>query len=190
MKRILSLIFVVYSFLLLSFSAQAADVYTLDPNHTYVLWHANHFGFSNPSGKWVAEGTLSLDEKKPENSKVKVTIKIGDLVTGIKKFDEHLKGKTFFNVEQFPTATFVSNKVNVIDKDTAKVQGILTIRDVSKPVTLDVKLNKKGTNPVNNKETVGFSAHTLIKRSDFGISAYLPGVGDEIKIQIEAEGAK
>lgn len=165
----------------------AAETYTLDPLHSYVLWHINHFGFSNPSGKWMANGTLVLDEAKPQDSKINVTIQVGDFITGIPKLDEHLKSKDFFDVAQFPTATFVSNKVVMTGKTTANVFGTLTLHGVSKPVELHVKLNKVGISPITNTKTVGFTATTTIKRSDFGISAYLPGLGDEVKLDIEAE---
>ena len=150
-------------------------------------WSISHFGFSNPSGKWLADGTLVLDEAKPKDSKVNVTIKVGDLVTAIPKLDENLKGNEFFDVAKFPTATFVSDKVDVTGTNTAKVHGTLTLHGVSKPIVLDVKLNKLGISPVSNKKTAGFTATTKLKRSDFGVDAYLPGLGDEVKINIEAE---
>ncbi len=191
MKVILTRLFAVFAiFLFLMLPAQAAETYTLDPLHTHVLWHVSHFGFSNPSGKWMAEGTLLLDEAKPQNSKLNVTINVADVITGIPKLDGHLKGKDFFDVAQFPVATFVSDKINVTGKNTAKVRGILTVHGVSKPVTLDVTLNKIGENPVSQKKTAGFTASTKLKRSDFGIDAYLPGLGDDVKINIEAEANK
>lgn len=177
-------------FLTFSLSTFGQEFYTLDPNHTYVLWHINHFGFSNPSGKWMASGTLILDEAKPQNSKVNVTINVADVVTGIQKLDEHLKTDTFFNVAKFPIATFMSDSVDVTGKNTARVHGILTVHGVSKPITLDVTLNKLGISPITNKKTAGFTAHTELKRSDYGISAYLPGLGDDVKIDIESEANK
>jgi polyisoprenoid-binding protein YceI len=168
----------------------ADEAFTFDPLHTYVLWHINHFGFSNPSGKWFAEGTLNLDEAKPQNSKVNVVIHIDSMVTGIPELDKHLKGPLFFDAAKFPTATFVSSKINVTGKKTAKVQGTLTVHGVSKPVMLDVTLNNIGINPISNKMSVGFSASTTIKRSDFGITTLLPGLSDEVKINIEAEAYK
>lgn len=168
--------------------AQAADTYTLDPSHTNIFWHADHFGFSTPSGKFSdVSGTLVLDEQKPENSKVDVTIKTASLVTGIPKFEEHLKSKDFFDVAKFTQATFVSDKVTVTGKDTAKVAGVLTLHGVSKPVVLDVKLNKIGEHPMTKEKAAGFSATTTVKRSDFGMSYALPGVADEVKITIESE---
>jgi len=177
---------------LLVFSAASAahavpETFTLDPMHSAVSWSINHFGFSNPSGKFTgATGTLTLDEDKPENSKVDVKIAISSLVTGLPKLDEHLSSKDFFDVAQFPTAAFVSDKVTVTGKDTATVSGVLTLHGVAKPVTLDVKLNKIGENMMK-KKTAGFSLTTTLKRSDFGMNAYLPALGDEVKIGIESE---
>lgn len=190
--RILTQFFLVFILaMLFPWVAPAADTYTLDPSHSYVLWHINHFGFSNPSGKWmVAEGTLLLDEKKPQASKIDVTIHAAEIVTGSKELDEHLKGAVFFDVAKYPLATFVSNKINLVKKNKAKVTGILTVHGISKPITLDVMLNKIGINPITNKKTVGFTASTKLNRSDFGITTLLPGLGDEVKINIEAEAYK
>lgn len=171
-------------------SFAVAEKYTLDPHHTYVMFHINHFGFSNPSGKWMSEGTIELDKDKIQNSTVNATIQINEIVTGIAELDKHLKSEGFFNVKKFPTATFASNKVDHMGKGKALVHGILTLHGVSKPVTLNVTLNKIGVNPINNKMTAGFTAYTTIKRSDFGITTLLPGLGDEIKLDIEAEGSK
>jgi polyisoprenoid-binding protein YceI len=175
---------------LFSLPIMAAENYKLDSDHSYVLWHISHFDFSNPSGKWMVQGTLQLDEAKPQDSKINVTIPIADMITGINKLDKHLKGEIFFNVAQFPTATFVSDKVDVTGKNTANVHGILTVRGISKPITLVVKLNKIGMSPITNKKTVGFSAHTILHRSDFGITTLLPGLSNEVKINIEAEAYK
>src|SRR5260221_7118981 len=168
----------------------AADNYTLYPMHTAVLWHINHFGFSNPSGKWMASDNLVLDEAKPNNSKVDAVIQVGDIVTGIPELDKHLRGPLFFDVKQFPTAKFVSDKVEKTSKKSAMVYGTLTLHGVSKPVKLLVMLNKIGKNPVSDKMSVGFTAVTKIKRSDFGIVTYLPGLSDEVIINIEAEANK
>lgn len=174
--------------LALATPAFAAENYTLDPNHTNITWQANHFGFSNPDGKFAsATGTLVLDRENPVNSKVEVTIATNGLVTGLPTFDEHIKSDKFLNVAQFPTATFVSDKVELTGKDTARVTGNLTLLGVTKPVVLEVKLNQIGINPINSKQTAGFSATTTIKRSDWGMTTYVPNISDEVKISIEAE---
>lgn len=170
-------------------SAQAAaETYKLDPMHTQVVWNINHFGFSNPAGKFASiDGTLVLDEAKPENSKVNATITIANLFTGLDKLNEHMLSPMFLDNAKFPTATFVSDRVVLTSATTATVSGTLTLHGVSKEVTLDVKLNKIGDNPIIKKKTAGFSATTVLKRSDFGITAYLPGLGDDVKIAIETE---
>jgi len=173
--------------LFLALPAQAADTYTLDPMHTSVDWSISHFGFSYPSGKFArVDGTLTLDEAKPENSKVSATIAIANLVTGIDKLNEHLDSPEFFDIAKFPTATFVSDKVEPGANNTAKVYGTLTVHGVAKPVVLDVALNKIGDNMMH-KKTAGFSANTTVKRSDFGMDKFLPGLGDEVKLHIESE---
>lgn len=166
----------------------AAEKYTFDPFHTNLYWQANHFGFSNPSGKFATvTGSVMLDEQNPAASKVDVTVNTGSVVTGIDLFNEHLMSDKFFNSEKFPTATFSSNKVDVTGPDTAIVTGDLTLLGVTKPVTLDVKLNKIGENPISKLKTAGFSATGVVKRSDFGITYALPGVSDDVRIAIEAE---
>ncbi len=162
--------------------------YKIEKNHTSVTWFANHFGYSDPSGKFTdIDGTITFDEKSPKTSAVDVTIKIASLSTGLPKFEQHLKSADFFNVEKYETAKFVSNKVVVTGKNKAKVYGDLTLVGVTKPVVLDVKFNKIGTSPITQKETVGFSATAEITRSEFGIDYGIPGVSDKVKLVIEAE---
>lgn len=185
--------FSVLSCLIVLFSGAvtaASETLTLDPAHTYVLWRINHLGFSMQSGKWYANGSLVIDKDKLQNSKVNVTIPVAEIITGNPELDKHLKGTLFFDVAQFPLATFVSDKVDVTGKDTAKVHGILTLHGVSKPVVLAVKLNQTGVNPISDKMTAGFSATTTIKRSDFAMTTLLPSLSDEVKLDIEVEAYK
>lgn len=173
-----------------AFSANAAESYKFDPHHTSVVWTANHFGFSNPSGKFSeVEGDLVLDEKHPANSKVNVVVKMLNLFTGYDKFDGHLKNADFFNVEKYTTATFTSKKIALTGKNTAKITGELTLLGVTKPVVLNAKLNKIAVSPISQKKTAGFTATATIKRSDFGINYAIPAVGDNVKLLIEAEAA-
>jgi polyisoprenoid-binding protein YceI len=166
------------------------QTYMLDPSHTNVLWSASHFGFSSPSGKFTdATGELVLDESKPETSMVNVTIKTGSVLTGIPKFDTHLTSADFFDSAKFPNATFKSTQVTLSGSNSAKVAGDLTLHGVTKPVVLNVKLNKIGESPISKAKTAGFSATTVLKRSEFGINYALPGVSDEVAIAIEAEAA-
>lgn len=166
----------------------APETYKLDANHTNIVWYANHFGFSNPSGRFgIKDGTLTLDEAAPASSKIDVTIDVAGLQTGIPLFNEHLAADKFLNSGKFPTAKFTSTKVDVTGKDTAKVTGNFTLRGVTKPVTLDMKLNKLAPNPMSNIKTAGFSGTITLKRSEFGIDTYVPNVSDEVAIRIESE---
>lgn len=173
-------------------SAMAEPVkYLVESNHAFVVWSANHFGFSNQMGKFSdISGEINFDAKKIENSSVDVTINASSLVTGSAKFDEHLKSADFLDVKKFPTAKFVSKKITGIGKDKAKVEGELTLHGVTKPVVLDVKINKVGVSMITQKETVGFSATATIKRSQFGINYAVPNVSDDVKLMIEVEANK
>ncbi len=168
----------------------AIENYIIDPQNSYVLWHIDHFGFSNPSGKWMVRGKLELDKSKPQNSKVNVTIHVAHVITGVPALDKRLRTKLFFYTNKYPLATFTSNRVILTGKKMAKVHGILTIRGVSKPIVLNVTFNKAGRNPISNKLSVGFSATTQLNRTEYNINTLSPGLGDEVKINIELEGYK
>ncbi|MEQ1789288.1 MAG: YceI family protein, partial [Rickettsiales bacterium] len=134
--KYISKIFAFTISIFISTSAIAApETYSFESNHTTVEWRANHFGFSNPSGKFMdVQGTIKLDEADPANSSVNVTIIPASISTGITKFDDHLKNSDFFNVEKFSTATFTSNKVEIVDKNKAKVHGTLSLMDIKKDI--------------------------------------------------------
>lgn len=190
MNRRAIFFFMLLSLLLFFQPVQAAEIYKIDPQHTFILWKINHFGFSMQVGKITGiEGTIELDEAKPQNSKVNVTIPMREIHSGIAKLDEHLKTSDFFDTEKYPTATFVSDKIVLQGKNKAKIYGTLTLHGVSKPVVLQAQLLKQGINPMKNKKSLGFIATTKIKRSEFDIKKYLPNLGDEVKIEIGVEAS-
>ena len=170
-------------------TAVAAPVtYKLDPGHTMVLFSWNHFGYSNPTANLgQVDGTLVYDEKDPSKATVEATLPLAGLDTFVPKLDEHLKSADFLDAAKYPNVTFKSTKVTPAGKGKLKVVGDLTVHGVTKPVTLDVTLNKVGPHPMMKVQTVGFDATTTIKRSDFGVGAYVPNVSDEIKIRITTE---
>ncbi|NBV07214.1 MAG: hypothetical protein EBS06_08300 [Proteobacteria bacterium] len=183
MKKYL-LLFAAFFF---SNSVYAASIYEFDPNHTNITWSANHFGFSNPSGKFTeSSGFMIIDEANPQNSSVQITIKTASVQSGFTAFDERLKTKDFLNVEKFPEAKFVSRNV-IVQGRTAKVTGDFTLLGVTQTITLNVRLNRIGINSYTQKKTVGFSAKTSFKRSDFFMTFGTPGISDNVKIDIEAE---
>lgn len=167
----------------------AKEEYTLDKNHTSVNWGISHFDFSRYYGKWEAEGKIWFDNDKLQDSKVEAVIKIKDFITGNDKLNKHLKTEEFFDESKYPEAKFISEKVIAENGKITEVHGNLTLRGVTKPVVLKVTSQKVGKNMMS-KDTVGFSANTTLKRSDFGMKAYLPGLGDEVKLDIEVEANK
>lgn len=171
----------------LSGAYSAPEKLLLDNQHSYIQWRVGHLGYSIQAGKWYVNGFVLIDKDHPDQGHVNVTVKINDLITGLPELDKHLKGTMFLDEKTYPTATFVSNKVQVTGKNTAKVSGMLTLRGITRPVVLDVILNKVGKNPITDKMTDGFTASTTIKRSKFGIKGFLPQVDDEVKIEIGAE---
>lgn len=173
--------------LVLWFNVFALDKYTFDPDHTYAVWSVSHFGYSDVSGKLMANGTLNYDLAKPQNSQVEISFLIDSVTTGIPKLDKKLMGKNFFDLKKFPTASFISNRIQMTGKETAKVYGLLTIRGMKKPVVLNVRLTKSGDHPLYRKKTLGFSGSAVFDRSAFGLRAYLPGVGDKVTLNIQAE---
>jgi len=177
-----------------SFAAQAAPVtYKLDPTHTMVLFSWNHFGFSNPTANLgISAGTLVYDEANPAKSSVEVTLPLANLDTHVSALDEHLKKPDFFDAAKYPVVTFKSTKVEALGGNKFKVTGDLTVHGVTRPVVLDATLNKAGMQPMLKVPAVGFDATGTIKRSDFGVGAYVPNVSDEVQIRIttEAEAGK
>ena len=166
-----------------------AGTYKLDPAHTDVLVQWNHMGFSNPSAHFGnAEGTLVFDPANPAKSSVQVTLPLSGLNSFTAKFDEHLRSADFFDAAKFPVATFKSTKVVAAGPNKFTVTGDLTIKDTTKPVVLDVTLNGAGEHPMLKVPAIGFDATTTLKRSDFGVGAYVPAVSDEVKIRITTEG--
>jgi polyisoprenoid-binding protein YceI len=172
-------------------SAQAAPVtYQLDPGHTMVLFSWNHFGYSNPTADLgLGEGTLVFDEQHPAQSSVQVTLPLDRLDTHVPALDEHLKKPDFFDAAKYPTVTFKSTAVQPLGGNKFKVTGNLTVHGVTRPVVLDATLNKVGPHPMTKAQSIGFDATASLKRSDFGVGAYVPAVSDDITIRITTEGS-
>lgn len=192
MLRQLTLCAAAAAALALPAAAMAADTFALDPAHTQTVFTINHLGYSMVTGGFHdLKGTLSLDQAQPAQSSVEVTIGAATVDTGLPARDDVLRSKGFFDAADFPTITFKSTRVDVSGKDTADVQGGLTILGVTKPVVLKVKFNRLAPDQMRgNKVAVGFTGTTTIKRSDFGMKAYLPYIGDDVNITVNFEGVQ
>ena len=165
-----------------------AEKYAIDASHSDVIFAWNHFGFSNPSARFdKIEGVLLLDKTDLTKSSVSISLPLAGLDTRVAKLDEELKSADFLDAASYPTITFKSTKVEKYGDNTLKVTGDLSVHGVTKSVTLDAKVNKIGIFEipgVMKAQAAGFDATTVIKRSDFGVTKYLPAVSDEMPVHI------
>jgi|HubBroStandDraft_6_1064221.scaffolds.fasta_scaffold316958_2 polyisoprenoid-binding protein YceI len=169
-----------------------AVTYTFEPEHTQGVVRWNHLGFANPTAQFNnVQGTLEFDQADPTHSSVMVTIPLTSMSTGVPDLNDNFQSSYFFDFAKFPAATFKSGKVERgTAPDKLKVVGDLNLHGITKPVVLDVTINKVGTNPRNQVPTVGFEAMATLKRSDFGLGRFVPQVSDEVQVHITAEAAE
>ena len=167
-----------------------SGVYKSESGHAYIAMSYDHQGYSRPILRWgTFDATINLDAENAENSSLSVVIDTASMDSGVDAFDDHLRGDGFFDAAQYPTITFNSTSMKQLVQGRGKVTGDLTIKDITKPVTLDVKLNKVGKHFRSKKDLFGISAKTTIRRDDFGVGKY-DAVGQEVKIKIEVEFLK
>lgn len=179
-----------------------SGTYKLDPTHASVTWKVSHMGLSRYTARFTKfDATLDLDTKSPEKSKVDVTLDPSSLKTDYPNpekvdFDKELTGKDWMNTAEFPEVKFVATKLVKTGKDKAgneigKMTGDLTFLGVTKPLTLDVVLvGATVAHPMTKGAALGFSASGVLKRSEWGFSKYVPMIGDDVTLQIEAEFQK
>ncbi|MBS0515354.1 MAG: YceI family protein, partial [Proteobacteria bacterium] len=165
----------------------AVAKYDIDPAHSNVTFGWNHFGFSNPTARLkTIEGSVLLDRADLTRSSVAVTLPLDGLDTGVAKLDEHLRSADFLDAAKYPTITFKSTKVEKAGDNGLTIAGELTVHGVTRPVTLNARINKIGLFEMGpyKVQAAGFDATTTIKRSEFGVDKYLPNVSDEIAVRI------
>ncbi|MFK8985338.1 YceI family protein [Acinetobacter seifertii] len=162
--------------------------YKIDPTHTATVFSWNHFGFSTPSANFSdIQGVIKVDNAKPANSSVDVTIPLSSVNTNVPALDKEFQQEAWFNAAKYPNITFKSTKVETKDKKHFKITGDLTVKGVTKPVVLDAVLNKQGEHPMAKVPAIGFNATTSFNRSEFGLGSYVPNVGDKITVNITTE---
>jgi polyisoprenoid-binding protein YceI len=173
----------------------AAATWNIDPTHSNVEFAIRHLMISTVKGRFAdVKGAVVLDDADVTRSTVNVTIGVASIDTRVGQRDDHLRSGDFFDAERFPTITFNSRTVKQ-DGEDLKVTGDLTIRDVTREVTLDVTSEGRGSDPWGGLRA-GFSATTKISREDFGLTWNQVletggvAVGKEVKIAIEAELVK
>ncbi|GAN52761.1 YceI family protein [Tanticharoenia sakaeratensis] len=159
--------------------------YTIEPTHTQVVFTISHLGFTPYTGIFSqASGTLALDKTDPAHDKLAVSIPIASVMTTSTTLNKELTGPDWFDAGRYAAATFVSTKVTPTGPSTARIDGTLTLHGVRRPVTLAAHFMGAGINPIDQHETIGFDATTTVRRSDFGITKYLPVLGDGVTLSI------
>ncbi|MEL7129219.1 MAG: YceI family protein [Pseudomonadota bacterium] len=167
----------------------SSGTYVMDKTHGYVTFTYSHFGLSNPQISFDnVDAVLTLDADDPTKSSVNVTIDAASVDSGVEVFNDHLNNdEKWLNTGTFPEITFVSTGLTQADDSTGTLTGDLTVKGVTKPVTLDVTLLGAKEHPISKVETVGVQATTTILRSDFDAGAFAPAVSDEMVITISGE---
>ena len=168
----------------------APETFAIDGVHSAVIFRAKHMGASYAFGRFDdISGSITLDTAKPENSKVKVEIKTDSIDTANAKRDAALKGPDFFDVKEFPTATFTSKSVKSAGEKKYTVAGDLEIHGVTKPVSLEMEIVGTGKG-MRGEELLGFYGTLTIKRSDFGMKAMANMLGDDVALTLSFEAGK
>ena len=171
-------------------AAFAAPVtYAFDTVHSRLTFYVSHLGFSNSVGQLsVAPGTFTFDTADWSTGRVIATLPADSLTFGDAKWDAHMKSADFLDAAKYPSITFTATKVEqTAGTNTGTLTGDLTLHGVTKPVTLQLRLNGTGTHPFYKVPAIGFTATGKLKRSDFGVAGYIPMVGDELEVRLEVE---
>lgn len=176
-------------------SIAASGSYVLDKTHASLVWKVSHLGLSNYTARFTDfDATLDFNKEDPTKSKLVVTINPMSVETDYpnpqeKDFDKELAtAKEWFNAGKFPKITFVSTSIEKTSEREGKVHGDLTFLGVTEPFTLDVTFNGAfAQHPYTKKSALGFSGHTIMKRSDWGFDSNIPFIGDDVEIFVEVE---
>jgi polyisoprenoid-binding protein YceI len=168
----------------------APETFVLDGTHTYPRFSYSHFGYSTQLSRFNKTTGKVVFDKVNKTGAVDIVIDAKSVDTGYPTFNEHIQGEDFLDTTKHPTATFTSTKVVFAGDKPATVEGNLTIKGVTKPVTLTVTSFQAMPHPMLKKDAIGANAYTVIKRSEFNAGKYAPYVGDEVRIDVALEAIK
>ena len=168
----------------------APETYVIDGTHTFPRFSYSHFGFSTQVSRFdKTTGNIVIDQEA-KTGVVNVNIDTTSVDTGYALFNEHIQAEDFLNTAKYPTASYFSSKVNFAGDKVASVEGILTLKGISKPVTLTVTSFQCMLHPMLNKDACGANATAVVKRTDFNMGKYAPNVGDDVTLTISVESVK
>jgi polyisoprenoid-binding protein YceI len=171
--------------------AAIAEDYVLDASHSQIVFSWNHLGYSTTYAMFSGfEGEIDFRQDDPAASSVSVSFPVRTMLTGWEQRFAHFMSPDFFDAAEDEMVSFVSTGIEVTGESTALITGDLTVNGVTRPVVLDATLNQVGEHPMEGKPWAGFDATTTLLRSDYGLGAFAPFVGDEVEVVISVEAMK
>ena len=168
----------------------ASETYVIDPSHTYPRFEYTHLGYSNQIQRFNKTSGSIVVDRAAKTGSVDITIDAKSVDTGYALFNEHIQGEDYFDTAKYPTITYKSTGVKFDGDKPVAVDGLLTIKGVSKPVTLTVTSFHAMPHPMLKKDAIGANAVARIKRSDFNAGKNAPHVSDEVTLSIAVEAVK
>ena len=168
----------------------APETFVVEGTHTFPRFSYSHFGYSTQLSRFNKTSGKVIYDKAAKTGSVDIVIDTKSVDTGYATFDEHIQGEDFLDTAKYPTATFKSTKVNFDGDKPASIEGQLTLKGVTKPVTLTVSSFHAMPHPMLKKDAIGANAWTVVRRSEFNAGKYAPYVGDEVRIDIAIEAIK
>jgi len=170
-----------------AFAAVQPGAYAIEPTHTRILFSLSHLGTSTWYGDFThASGTARIDPAHPGASSVEVSVPVASISTTNTVLDAELKGAEWLDANRYPVISFIARRFSVTGPNSGEIQGDLTLHGITRPVTLKAHFNGSGKNPLSGAYTAGFEGMGSIKRSDFGVTKYVPLVGDDVTLIISA----
>lgn len=168
----------------------APEIYLVDRNHTFPRFSYNHLGYSIQMSRFDQTSGQVVFDKEARTGAVDIVIDTKSVDTGNATFNEHIQGEDFLDTARYPTATFKSTRVIFEGEQPVAIEGKLTLKGISLPVTLTVTSFQAMLHPMLRKDAIGANATVTVKRSDFNAGKHVPLVGDEVKIDIALEAFK
>ena len=168
----------------------APETYVADSSHTFSRFSYSHFGYSTQQSRFNKNSGKVVFDKVAKTGSVDIVIDTKSVDTGNDTFNEHIQGEDFLDTAKYPTATFKSTRVIFEGDKPAKIEGNLTLKGVTKPVTLTVTSFQAMPHPMVKKDAIGANAYTVVKRSECNAGKYAPYVGDDVRIEVAIEAIK
>ncbi|WP_374266111.1 YceI family protein [Zoogloea sp.] len=177
--------------LALAAPAFAAPVgYTIDPNHTFPVFEVDHLGFSTQRGRFnKTAGRIVLDLDARQGA-VDVSIDAASIDMGFAKWSENMRGENYFNTAEHPAITFKAERIVFDGARPVAAEGQLTLLGVTRPLSLAINRFRCAPHPLNKRETCGADLSGTLQRSAFGMTKYIPSVGDDVRLLIAVEAFK